>query len=248
MREQNEPTKLSITGKTLAGLAGQVFKDGPYEYRIYVKTGDLGDDTILSISIFIENSPPYLGVDLYLMALQHVAEVAGEHIDNSEWMINKVILEEHESLGEMTSMITGQRGNIFGLQSYRSLEEKIKTNLNKKLDFQQVNDAISIRIKKLTKVLNYIQKKLTTLKNMSSKMTYTISGEAKRFNDDLLAPSIKAEINVELMETRGGETFIRSLTGALKEEVYNMIEDYSPIDIHSYDNISINVKPYGYPR
>lgn len=232
----------------ISSLAGQVFKDGPYEYRIYVKTGDLGDETIVSISVFIENAPPSVGVDLYLMALQRVAEVAGEHVQNSEWMINKVILEQNESLGEMTSMITGQRSNIFGLQSFQSLLDKIKTNLNKKIDFQQVNDTIAIRIKKLTKVLNYIQTKLPTLKNLSSKMTYTISGEAKRHNDDLLAPSIKAEINVELMETRGGETFIRSLTGALKEEVYNMIEDYSPIDIHSYDNISVNVKPYGYPK
>ena len=62
MREQNEPRKISITGKTLAGLAGQVFKDGPYEYRIYVKTGELGDETIVSISVFIENTPPHVGV------------------------------------------------------------------------------------------------------------------------------------------------------------------------------------------
>ena len=241
MREQNEPTKLSITGKTLAGLAGQVFKDGPYEYRIYVKTGELGDSSIVSISIFIENTPPHVGVDLYLMALKRVAEVAGDHIENSEWMINKVIIEQYEALGEMTPMVTGQRSNIFGLQSYRSLEEKIRTNLTKSINFQQVNDIIDVRKRKLTKVLNYMQKTLPTTKQPLN-ITYTISGEVKRHNEEILAPSIKADINVTMVEKpKASDHTARVIIEAIKDSIYEMIEDLSPIDIHSYDNITIKV-------
>jgi hypothetical protein len=241
MREQNEPTKLSITGKTLAGLAGQVFTDGPYEYRIYVKTGELGDSSIVSISIFIENTPPHVGVDLYLMALKRVAEVAGDHIENSEWMINKVIIEQYEALGEMTPMVTGQRSNIFGLQSYRNLEEKIRTNLTKSINFQQVNDIIDVRKRKLTKVLNYMQKTLPTYKQPLN-ITYTISGEVKRHNEEILAPSIKADINVTMVEKpKASDHTARVIIDAIKDSIYEMIEDLSPIDIHSYDNITIKV-------
>ena len=242
MREQNIPIKLAITGKTLAGLAGQVFKDGPYEYRIYVKTGELGDETIVSISIFIENTPSHVGVDLYLMALNRVAEVAGDHIEKSEWMINKVIIEQYEALGEMTPMITGQRSNIFGLQSYRSLEEKIRANLSKSINFQEVNDIIDIRKRKLTKVLNYMQKTLPTANKQPLQITYTISGEAKRHNEEILAPSIKADINVTMMEKpKASDHVARSIIEAVKDSVYEMIQDLLPIDIHSYDNITVKV-------
>lgn len=176
------------------------------------------------------------------MALNRVAEVAGDHIEKSEWMINKVIIEQYEALGEMTPMITGQRSNIFGLQSYRSLEEKIRTNLTKSINFQEVNDLIDIRKRKLTKVLNYMQKTLPTVNKLPLQITYTISGEAKRHNEEILAPSIKADINVTMMEKpKASDHVARSIIEAVKDSVYEMIEDLLPIDIHSYDNITIKV-------
>jgi hypothetical protein len=206
-----------------------------------VKTGELGDDSIVSLSIFIENTPAHVGVDLYLMALEKIAQVAGDHIQNSDWMINKVILESYEGLGEMTSMIMGQRSNVFGLQSFQSLLQKIKTNLNKKVDFEEVNSIIEVRKRKLTKVLNYMQKTLPTYKQPLN-ITYTISGEAKRHNEEILAPSIKADIIVTMIEKpKASDHTARVIIEAIKDSIYEMIENLSPIDIHSYDNITIKV-------
>jgi len=230
---------IGLLNEEINSLAGQVFTDGPYEYRIYVKTGELGDDSIVSLSIFIENTPAHVGVDLYLMALEKVAQVAGDHIQNSDWMINKVILESYESLGEMTSMIMGQRSNVFGLQSFQSLLQKIKTNLNKKIDFEEVNSTIEVRKRKLTKVLEYIQRNLTKVGNSPlSLRTYTITGEAKRHNEDTLAPSIKINIMVALNRKDHPES--RETLDTIRDKIENMIEELSSIDLHSYDSVSIN--------
>jgi hypothetical protein len=232
-------TMIGLLNEEINSLAGQVFTDGPYEYRIYVKTGELGDDSIVSLSIFIENTPAHVGVDLYLMALEKVAQVAGDHIQNSDWMINKVILESYEGLGEMTSMIMGQRSNTFGLQSFQSLLQKIKTNLNKKIDFEEVNSTIEVRKRKLTKVLEYIQRNLTKVGNSPlSLRSYTITGEAKRHNEDTLAPSIKINIMVALNRKDHPES--RETLDHIRDKIESMIEELSSIDLHSYDSVSIN--------
>jgi hypothetical protein len=231
-------TMIGLLNEEINSLAGQVFTDGPYEYRIYVKTGELGDDSIVSLSIFIENTPAHVGVDLYLMALEKVAQVAGDHIQNSDWMINKVILESYEGLGEMTSMIMGQRSNVFGLQSFQSLLQKIKTNLNKKIDFEEVNSIIEVRKRKLTKVLEYMQRTLTKVNNTSlSLKSYSITGEAKRHNEDTLAPSIKVKMIVAIKPEIKSN---REILEAVREKIHSIMEDLSSIDLHSYDTVTID--------
>lgn len=231
---------IALLNENINSLAGQVFTDGPYEYRIYVKTGELGDDSIVSLSIFIENTPSHVGVDLYLMALEKVAQVAGDHIQNSDWMINKVILESYESLGEMTSMIMGERSNTFGLQSFQSLLQKIKTNLNKKIDFEEVNSTIDIRKRKLTKVLEYMQRTLTKVNNIKlSLKSYNIIGEAKRHNEDTLAPSIKIKMIVAI-DTKAPEKNSRDALQSVREKIQTIMEDLSSIDLHSYDTVTID--------
>lgn len=229
-------TMIALLNENINSLAGQVFTEGPYEYRIYVKTGELGDDSIVSLSIFIENTPSHVGVDLYLMALEKVAQVAGDHIQNSDWMINKVILESYEGLGEMTSMIMGNRSNVFGLQSFKDLLKKIKTNLNKKVDFEEVNNTIDIRKRKLTKVLEYMQRTLTKVNNTKlSLKSYSITGEAKRHNEDTLAPSIKIKMIVALTQKQNTLTNLD-----VKEKIQTIMEDLSSIDLHSYDTVTID--------
>jgi len=229
---------IGLLNEDINSLAGQVFTDGPYEYRIYVKTGELGDDSIVSLSIFIENTPAHVGVDLYMMALEKVAQVAGDHIQNSDWMINKVILESYEGLGEMTSMIMGQRSNAFGLQSFQSLLQKIKTNLNKKVDFEEVNSTIEVRKRKLTKVLEYMQRTLTKVNKTSlSLKSYSITGEAKRHNEDTLAPSIKVKMIVFIKPDIKSN---REILEAVREKIQSIMEDLSSIDLHSYDSVTID--------
>jgi hypothetical protein len=138
----------------------------------------------------------------------------------------------------MTSMIMGQRSNVFGLQSFQSLLQKIKTNLNKKIDFEEVNSIIEVRKRKLTKVLEYMQRTLTKVNNTSlSLKSYSITGEAKRHNEDTLAPSIKVKMIVAIKPEIKSN---REILEAVREKIHSIMEDLSSIDLHSYDTVTID--------
>jgi hypothetical protein len=229
MKEKQEPQ--------FGQLAGKVFKDGPYEYRIYIKTGSLGDDEIVAVSLFIENIPPYVGVDLYMYAMGHIVELAGTAIDNSEWMINKVIMEEYEHLGEISSMIMGaDKVKDFGLQPLSSLMSKIKINLNKKMDLEEVNRKIQIRLAKMIKLIKYMQKNITTISNVPISITYKASGAARRHHETL-APGITVKITVAYDSDKA-----KILIGPndIRLQIEQMLKDYSPIEWHPYDNITVD--------
>lgn len=230
-------TKKRLLKEELSDLAGKVFKDGPYEYRIYVRTGSLGDDDIISISLFIENTPDYVGGDLYMYAINHVAAVAGEdQIKNSDWMINKVVLESHESLGEMTALILKDNRNVLGLQSYIDLFKKIQSIQDRKIVFEDVKRTLIARERKLTKVLEYMKNNITKVEGVPVRITYNVSGEIKRHNDTILAPKLNATITVDF---KSNNDLSRDQINAVTEKVHEMMEELSPIDIHSYDAIRV---------
>lgn len=233
MKENQEPQ--------LNQLAGKVFKDGPYEYRIYLKTGSLGDEDIVAVSLFIENIPPYVGVDLYMYAMGHIVEVAGHHIDGSEWMINKVILEEYENLGEISSMIMGaDKVKDFGLQSLSTLMSKIKINLNKKLDLEEVNRKIQVRLAKMVKLIKYMQKNITSIDNVPISLSFKANGAARRHNETL-APGIVVNITVTYDENEDTNKLVAHKD--IRNQIEHMIKEYSPINFHPYDNITVNARP-----
>ena len=233
MKENQEPQ--------LNQLAGKVFKDGPYEYRIYLKTGSLGDEDIVAVSLFIENIPPYVGVDLYMYAMGHIVEVAGHHIDGSEWMINKVILEEYENLGEISSMIMGaDKVKDFGLQSLSTLMNKIKINLNKKLDLEEVNRKIQVRLAKMVKLINYMRKNITSIDNVPISLSYKANGAARRHNETL-APGIVVDVVVMYDENEDTNKLVGHKD--IRNQIEHMIKEYSPINFHPYDNITVSARP-----
>jgi hypothetical protein len=229
MKEKQEPD--------FGQLAGVVYKDGPYQYRIYIKTGSLGDDNIVAVSLFIENIPPYVGVDLYMYAMGHIVEVAGTAIDDSEWMINKVIMEEYEHLGEISSMIMGaDKVKDFGLQSLNTLMNKIKINLNKKMDLEEVNKKIQVRLNKMVKLIKYIQKNVTSIDGVPISITYQANGTAKR-HQETLAPGITFKVRV----TYDGKDPKTPTPNDMRRSVEDMLRDYSPIEWQPYDNIAVDI-------
>lgn len=236
MKENQEPQ--------FGQLAGKVFKDGPYEYRIYIKTGSLGDENIVAVSLFIENIPSYVGVDLYMYAMGHIVELAGDTIENSDWMINKVIMEEYEHLGEISSMIMGaDKVRDFGLQSLSGLMSKIKINLNKKMDLEEVNRRIQVRLSKMVKLIKYMQKNITSIDDVPVIINYVANGAAKRHNETL-APGIRVKVNVSIRTTwNNGNTKLSSqIINQVKDKIENYLSDHSPIDWHPYDSIQVDLK------
>jgi hypothetical protein len=234
MEEKQEPD--------FGQLTGRVFKDGPYEYRIYIKTGSLGDDRIVAVSLFIENVPPYVGVDLYMYAMGHIVEVAGTDIDNSEWMINKVILEQYEHLGEMSSAIMGSdKIKDFGLQPLNSLMNKIKINLNKKMDLEELNKKVQVRLAKMIKLVKYMQKNVTTINNVPISITYTANGAPKRYQETL-APGITVKVKVTYNKTND-ETTPQLESKDVRSQIEDMLKEYSPIEWHPYDTITVAIEP-----
>jgi hypothetical protein len=234
MKEKQEPD--------FGQLAGRVFKDGPYEYRIYIKSGSLGDDTIVAVSLFIENIPPYVGVDLYMYAMGHIVEVAGTAIDNSEWMINKVVMEEYENLGDMSSAIMGtDKVKDFGLQPLSSLMNKIKINLNKKMDLEELNRKVQVRLAKMIKLIKYMQKNVTSVKDIPIQISYQANGAPKRYQETLV-PGITVKVKVTYDKTYD-ETKPQLETRDLRSQIEDMLKEYSPIEWHPYDTITVAIDP-----
>jgi hypothetical protein len=214
-------------------IAGKVFNDGPYEYRIYIKSADLGT-VITSISIFIENTPDHVGVDLLIYALGHIIEVGGEELKtiDSEFMINKVIMEEYESLGEMLSSmgITTE----FGVQSFEDLNRAVLSNKDKKIDLAEINKRIETRIAKFKKALIYTARLFEHEQGLTTSVT-SIEGNPRRSQNGTILPAISANITIRTGNTdwNARETF--------RKAFMNYLNDHTPIELTQTDAIKIDV-------
>jgi hypothetical protein len=222
-------------------IAGKTFKDGQYEYRIYIKTGSLGEGDITSISLFIENTPDQVGMDLALYALEHVAEAYGpEELTQSEFMINKILIEDYPAIGEILSLLLEGRKTELGIQSFASLLNKVKINLNNNIDFAEANRIIAIRKKKFEKVVNYMSNAGLEIDGVKIKKIHTtIKGQAKRHNDTDLAPSI--EINMVVAAEPTNKDNQKESLSAVVPFIKRTFNDISPIDIYSYDKLTVTV-------
>lgn len=234
---------MEIINTAYTPLAGVTFKDAQYEYRIYVKSGSLGDGEITSISIFIENTPDKVGMDLALYALEHVAKVAGEDLQTSEFMINKILIEDYPAIGEMLTLLSDGNKTLYGLQPFKSLLEKVKINLSKNVDFEEINNIINIRKKKFGKVLNYMANNLKEIDGINiNEIKYGISGQPHRVKDTLLAPTVTITINVKLdIDPYEDLSVKREKAGLVKTMVRTTFDELSPLDIFSYDTFTINI-------
>jgi hypothetical protein len=223
-------------------IAGKVFKDGPYEYRIYIKSGDLGGlGNINSISLFVENTPGHIGVDLIIYAMGHLIDIAGPELKNSkdEFMINKIYMEEYESLGEMITAM-GFSGE-FGLQPFPQLNSVILRNKDKKIDLEGLNTSISTRANKLKKALDYMAGSyVSPIDGSPTKITYNISGKPTRSNNTLV-PGLTINVNMQI--NNGTNTITDYQTkNTIVSDFKEQLRDISPIQINSYDNFVVNIK------
>lgn len=220
-------------------IAGKTFTDGQYEYRIYIKTGSLGEGDITSISLFIENTPDQVGMDLALYALGHVAEAIGkEDLNKSEFMINKILIEDYPAIGEILSLLLDGRKTELGIQSFESLLNKIKINLNKSIDFAETNRIIAIRKKKFQKVLTYMSEAGLEIDGVKViKIHSTVKGQAKRHDDSRLAPAIEINMVVVISD----EGYQKDRGNAVVPFIKRTFNEISPIDIYSYDKLMVTV-------
>jgi len=215
-------------------IAGKVFKDGPYEYRIYMKSADLGT-VITSISIFIENTPDQVGVDLIMYALAHLIDVGGEELktSESEFMINKIIMEEYESLGEMISAMG--LSSEFGVQSFEDLNKRVLNNKDKKVDLAEINRKIKTRSAKLQKALEYAVRLFEKEYNLQASVSHPVSGRPKRTSGNTIFPGLDTSITIWTPEND------YAVKNDLRDKMKSIIDDVTPIEITQNDNIKIDV-------
>jgi hypothetical protein len=168
----------------------------------------------------------------------HIVEVAGTAIDNSEWMINKVVMEEYENLGDMSSAIMGaDKIKDFGLQPLSSLMNKIKINLNKKMDLEELNRKVQVRLTKMIKLIKYVQKNVTTINNVPISITYKANGAPKRYQETI-APGITVKVLATYDPNAPDAPEVR----VVRSTIEDMLKDYSPIEWHPYDTITVDTK------
>ena len=212
-------------------IAGQTFKEGPYEYRIYVKTGDIGDDSIISISIFLENIPDVVGMDLVQLAMRHVSELTpADMIASTQFMINKIVMEEYESIGEISRALVA--GVTLGLQPLNSLIQVIEKNLDKKIDFQEINRVIGIRAKKADKTISFLAHHLKEVNGTKIIITGKTTGTPKKDRDGKILPAIS--VNLEVMASGSKNSW--DMNNKIKEAFAHVC----PMDLDNTDNISIS--------
>jgi hypothetical protein len=218
-------------------ITGKLFKDGPYEYQIYIKSGDLGLGAINSISIFVDNIPDHVGVDLIIYAMGRMIDVAGEELKSSEdeFMINKIIVERYPSLGEIVTAM-GFTTEL-GLQSFTQLNATLLKNRNKKIDLKELKQKVSSRVTKLTKVMEYITNTFTSpIEGIETKVvSHNVAGILLKSNNTIV-PALRLDVNI---------TTDKGIIGDKKNEIIKAFKDQlreiSPIEIHSYDILAINV-------
>ena len=224
---------------TIKQIAGKLFKDGPYEYRIYIKSGDLGVGNINSISLFVENTPDHIGVDLIIYAMGRLIDIAGDELKNSndEFMINKIIMEEYEALGEMLTAM--KFSTEFGLQSFSQLNDIILRNKDKKIDLKEINEKIAVRSNKMIKALNYMSTKFQSpIEGMTTKITYEVSGKPLRNKNDI-TPGLNVSVKIVCDKPITDYNTKNEIASEFKEQLSHI----SPIQIQTYDRLNIEVFP-----
>jgi hypothetical protein len=223
--------------ESIKQVTGKIFEDGPYEYKIYIKSGDLGLGNINSISIFVENTPDHIGVDLILYAMGRLIDVAGEELKSSEdeFMINSIYLEKYTSLGEMvTSMGFSTE---LGLQSFSQLNATLLKNRDKKIDLKEIKQKVYTRINKLTKAMGYIANTFTSpIEGIETKVvSHNVAGSLLK-SKNTIVPALRIDVNIKT--DKGISVDKRQEIGkAFKDQLM----DVSPIDIHPYDTLAIVV-------
>lgn len=230
-------------------LAGHTFKEGPYEYRIYVKTGEIGDDHIVSISIFLENIPNIVGMDLVDLAIAHVRALTPEDMKTSaNFMINKIVMEEYESMGEVSRSLI--KGVSLGLQSLDSLTDVIERNMDKKIDFEEINRAISARSRKVNKTISFLNDQIKTVQadnNIYSVQAITgnVSGAPTKNSEGIIKPGINVKITVHIFD-KPGQTAVQRMANndswKISRDFRETFNHHSIIDLHSYDKFEVDVK------
>lgn len=219
-------------------IAGKTFKEDSYEYRIYVKTGDIGDDYIISISVFLENIPDIIGMDLIQKAVAHVSALTPEELkNNAQFMVNKVVMEEYESLGEISRSLL--KGISLGLQPLDSLIHVIERNLDNKIDFHEINQRITSRKLKLQKSVDYLQRLLPALNEkfkeyQVKKINATINGAPTKSSEGMIRPGI----NIRLVMDYTSDNNFRLWDA--KDAFKGLFLHYSLIDLYSYDKLDID--------
>jgi hypothetical protein len=227
--------------ESIKQVTGKIFEDGPYEYKIYIKSGDLGLGNINSISIFVENTPDHIGVDLIIYAMGRLIDIAGEELKSSEdeFMINNIYMEKYETLGEMVTAMGFS--TELGLQSFSQLNAAILKNRDKKIDLKDINDKITIRANKLTKALSYIANNFTSpIDGFDFNIVYEVSGKPVRAKNDI-SPGLNVVVNLT------PDKKINSITDYQKKNLIisafkDQLSDISPIQIQAYDRLAINIK------
>lgn len=221
---------------TIKEVTGKLFKDGPYEYMIYIKSGDLGVGVINSISVVIENIPDYVGIDVLLYAMSHVIDAGGEELKNSqdEFMMNRIVMKKYSALGEiMTAMGLSTE---FGLQSFTQLNNTILEHKDKKIDLKEIKQKVYTRINKLTKAMEYIANTFTSpIEGMEIKLSYNVAGSMSRLNNSIV-PALRLDVNI---------ITDKAVSISQKDEIgkafKDQLQEISPIQIQTYDIIAITV-------
>ena len=124
-----------------------------------------------------------------------------------------------------------------GLQSFSQLNATLLKNRDKKIDLKELKQKVSSRVTKLNKVMEYITNTFTSpIEGVETKVvSHNVAGLLLKSNNTIV-PALRLDVNI---------TTDKGIIGDKKNEIIKAFKDQlreiSPIEIHSYDILAINV-------
>ena len=243
-------------------MAGKVFKENNYEFRVFLRKGSLGDAGAYSLSIFLENEPDIIAPDLILLAIRAVLrandqmENKTKNLQSAEVIINKISMEDNEPMGNLLDMM--KLRPVLHLQPFAevidNIEKIYKTNSiqNHSVDFTHANHIASIRKQKVEKALAYMNKTTKEVvfqdidgvnKMIPMELVWSVTPIVKKTNmggnnNYELSPSLDITINCKSPN-------IKNIQGSrigtlLSSQIRATFMELTPIEFHSYDRLTIS--------
>lgn len=213
-------------------LNDKVFNLGGYEFKIVVKQARVGDDTLNSVRITIENVVKRIKGDIFVLVLQELRNYLKE---DDEVSIGSLKVNEADSLGNFIPLLKIPH-NAFNMQPLNDLMQVAVQYQDNIVDLEESLRIAGVRKAKVERTVSHLQRTITEFQGRPVEIDYVeVQGKLLPSPKGLI-PALYIEIYAKVHETRSDGYFYKD---ELKSHIMNMFMEFCPIEIKQKDNIRI---------
>jgi hypothetical protein len=212
-------------------LNDKVFNLGGYEFKIVVRQARVGDDTLNSVRITIENLVKRVKGDIFVLALQELSNYLKVE---DEVSIASLIVNEADTLGNFIPLLKIPH-NAFNMQPLEELMQVAVQYQDTIVDLEESLRIAGVRKAKVERTVSHLQRTITEFQGSPVKIDYVdVQGKLLPSPKGLI-PALYVEIYAKVHENFDH----RDYKDLLKSHIMNMFMEFCPIEIKQKDNIRI---------